>query len=271
MTRTDPLQQAARFDGVYQANEHTYGHQPSAELVRYVEQCAPGGGRGLDLAAGLGRDTLALAERGFRMTAVDVSEEGLHHLAGEARRRGLADHVTTVCQDIAAYDYPQRSLDVIVATTAFDHIAREQCLAVLPKIAAALAPTGVLYAEVHTTEDPGSPTGFGHELQAPVSETATAIAHYFEPNELLQVLATHLRIIHYEERREWDHTHGRPHVHGKAIALAVPKRAHPPYRGDHPSDRVRGIPRPAHDRLSTDLPIPPAPPSLRHDRREACS
>ena len=66
-----------------------------------------------------------------------------------------------------------------------------------------------------------------------LSETADAIAHYFEPNELLSLLGKYLRIVHYEERREWDRTHGRPHVHGKAIALAVPMNAHPPYRGDN--------------------------------------
>jgi len=231
MSRTDPQHQAARFDRVYRADDRTYGTEPSRELVRYVDQCVRGG-RGLDLAAGLGRDTLALVERGLVMTAVDVAEEGLKHLAEEARRRGLADRVTVVRQDIAAYDYPLQALDVIVATTAFDHIERAKCLFILPKIASALTSAGVLYAEVHTTEDPGSPTGFGHQLQAPVSETAGAIAHYFEPNELLHLLARHLRIVHYEERREWDQTHGRPHLHGKAIALAVPKTAHPPYRGD---------------------------------------
>ncbi len=233
MTRTDPQHQAQRFDRVYRNDDQTYGAAPSQELMRYVDQCVRGGGRALDLAAGLGRDTLALAQRGFHVTAVDVAEEGLRHLTEQARQRGLADHVAVVVQDIAAYAYPIKAFEVIVATTAFDHIERDKSRAVLPKIATALTDAGVLYAEVHTTEDPGSPTGFGHELTAPVSETADAIAHYFEPNELLSMLGKYLRIVHYEERREWDHTHGRPHVHGKAIALAVPKTAHPPYRGDH--------------------------------------
>ena len=237
MIGTDPQQQAERFDRVYHDNDQTYGAAASEELIRYVDQCVRGGGRALDLAAGLGRDTLALAQRGLHVTAVDVAEEGLWYLVEQARERGLADRVAVVVQDIAAYAYPSKAFDVIVATTAFDHIERDTCRAMLPKIAAALTDTGVLYAEVHTTEDPGSPTGFGHESQAPISETADAIAHYFEFNELLNMLAKHLRIVHYEERREWDHTHGRPHVHGKAIALAVPKSAHPPYRGDHPEQQ----------------------------------
>jgi cyclopropane fatty-acyl-phospholipid synthase-like methyltransferase len=232
MPRTDPQNQAKRFDRVYRDDGHTYGSEPSQELIRYVDQCVRHGGQALDLAAGLGRDTLALAERGLHVTAVDVSAEGLRNLAEQARERGLSDRVAVAVHDLATYPYPHQTLDVIVATTAFDHIDRERCVAVLPKIAAALAPTGVLYAEVHTTEDPGSPTGYGHTLQAPVSDTSVAIAHYFEPNELLRLLVQHLRIIHYEERREWDETHGRPHAHGKAIALAVLQNAHPPYRGD---------------------------------------
>lgn len=232
MSQTDPKHQAERFDRVYRDNDETYGEAPSQELIRFVDQCVRGG-RALDLAAGLGRDTLALAERGLHVTAVDVAEEGLLHLTQQARERGLADRVAVVVKDIVTFAYPIKAFDVIAATTAFDHIERDKSRAVLPKIAAALTDTGVLYAEVHTTEDPGSPTGFGRELNAPVSETADAIAHYFEPNELLSLLAAHLRIVHYEERREWDHTHGRPHVHGKAIAVAVPKSSHPPYRGDH--------------------------------------
>lgn len=233
MTQTNPKDQAKRFDRVYRADDQTYGTEPSRELIRYVEQCVRHGGRALDLAAGLGRDTLALAQHGLHVTAVDVAEEGLRHLEEQARERGLGDRVAVVVQDLAAFAYPIKEFEVIVATTAFDHIERDKSREVLPKIAAALTDTGVLYAEVHTTEDPGSPTGFGRELDAPVSETADAIAHYFEPNELLTMVSKHLRIVHYEERREWDHTHGQPHVHGKAIALAVPKKAHPPYRGDH--------------------------------------
>lgn len=234
MSLTDAQFQAERFDRVYRKNDHTYGDEPSLELIRFVDQCLSGGGAALDLAAGLGRDTLALAERGLHVIAVDVAEAGLRSLMEQAEKRGLADRVKTVVQDITAFEYQHKMFDAIVATTAFDHIDRASCRTILPKVAAALTDRGVLYVEVHTTEDPGSPTGFGQQLLAPVSETADAIAHYFEPNELLKLLSEQLRIVHYEERREWDHTHGQPHVHGKAIALAVPKKAHPPYRGDHP-------------------------------------
>ena len=50
-----------------------------------------------------------------------------------------------------------------------------------------------------------------------VSETAGAIAHYFEPNELLQLLAKHLRIVHYEERRERNDGHVVAQVEGVGV------------------------------------------------------
>src|SRR5262245_49323641 len=102
MARTDPEKQAERFDHVYHKNAQTYGAEPSQELVRYADQCVRRGGRALDLAAGLGRDTLALAERGLHVIAVDVAEEGLRHLAEQARQRGLENRVSIVVQDIAS-------------------------------------------------------------------------------------------------------------------------------------------------------------------------
>jgi SAM-dependent methyltransferase len=51
---------------------------------------APPSVRVLDAAAGIGTQALALAARGFRVTARDVSEGAIARLRGEARARGLA-------------------------------------------------------------------------------------------------------------------------------------------------------------------------------------
>lgn len=47
------------------------------------------GGRALDIACGRGRNALYLAELGWTVTGVDVSEEALAQLAAEATRRNL--------------------------------------------------------------------------------------------------------------------------------------------------------------------------------------
>ncbi len=50
----------------------------------------PAGGRALDVACGVGRNALFLAEQRFRVTAVDISDEALGQLRREAESRGLS-------------------------------------------------------------------------------------------------------------------------------------------------------------------------------------
>lgn len=78
-------------------------------LERLLDRlAAPPGGRLLELGAGLGRFTFPLAERGFRVTAVDLSPELLEALrereAEAAAAAGRAAAIETVCCDAAEVD-----------------------------------------------------------------------------------------------------------------------------------------------------------------------
>jgi len=222
---------AERFDKVYAKDDETYGSDPSPEIDSFVEQCVRGG-RALDLGAGLGRDSLALAKRGIEVTAVDVAEAGLQKLLESAKTAGLGKQVKTRAGDLRTMDFEPETYDVIVAATVLDHMALDDALPVLDRLARSLKSGGALYVEVHTTEDPGSPVGSGARKLAPQSETAASVVHYFRSNELLHLLAERFRVIYYEERLEWDATHGKPHEHGKAVALCVRKGSHPRYFGE---------------------------------------
>jgi hypothetical protein len=104
------------------------------------------------------------------------------------------------------------------------------------KLIDGLAPEGLLYVEVHTTDDPGSDQGAGAQSDAPVSETAGQVINYFPPGELIRwaTAAPPLRVLRYEERLEWDYTHGPEHQHGKAILVAVRGRTLPDWYGHPP-------------------------------------
>jgi 2-polyprenyl-3-methyl-5-hydroxy-6-metoxy-1,4-benzoquinol methylase len=54
---------------------------PAAEIVREFYALADRG-RALDLAAGEGRNALFLAQKGFTVEALDISETGLRRIAG---------------------------------------------------------------------------------------------------------------------------------------------------------------------------------------------
>jgi cyclopropane fatty-acyl-phospholipid synthase-like methyltransferase len=217
----------------YDRDDVAYGATPSAALNEYLLQIG-GTGQALDLGAGAGRDTIALARAGFQVTAVDLSDRGSQRILERAQSAGLAERVETAVADVRAIDLPPRSYAAIVATTVLDHIPAADALAVWQRITAALSDGGMLYVEVHTTEDPGSDQLPGSASDAPVSETASAVINYFQPNQLVRwavAADAQLRVLRYEERLEWDYTHGPEHLHGKAVLLAVRQGSYPNWYG----------------------------------------
>lgn len=231
--KTPPLPADPFFD-VYDREDPAYGLRPSTELGSYLSQC-PTSGAALDLGAGAGRDTLALARAGFRVTAVDASRRGLKQIRQRALDAGIGDRVETRHCDIRELEIPIAAYRAVVATTVLDHIPAEDADRLWPRITRAIADGGMLYVEVHTTDDPGSPCGAGAASHAPVSETAQWVVNYFPPGKLLRMAAAdpRLRVLRYEERLEWDYTHGPEHQHGKATLLAVTAEHSPPWYG-HP-------------------------------------
>lgn len=96
-------------------------------------------GRAADVACGLGRHALLLAELGFEVDALDASGVALGHVAATARERSLP--VTAVHVDLRAQPgLPRPPYAVVVVT---NYLQRE----LLPVLTAALAPGGLLAIE----------------------------------------------------------------------------------------------------------------------------
>lgn len=225
------------FFDAYNRDEIAYGLEPSAALAAYLQQI-PGGGPALDLGAGAGRDTLALAAAGYEVTSVDLSARGLDRIAERAEKMGLHENVNVQKTDVRGFTFKPNHYNAIIATTVLDHIPEADAADVWKSMCAGLAPSGFLYVQVHTTEDPGSGVAPGNTSDEPVSETAGAVVNYFPPNRLVAMAidtTANLRVLRYEERLEWDYTHGEPHQHGKAILLAVRADFHPNWFGQPPA------------------------------------
>lgn len=104
---------------------------------RFIRDAFPAGGKALDLAAGTGRHTLQLAQQGWEVTAVDFSEVAMERLG--ATTQGLK--VAAVCADLAAFEWPDASFDLIVLYYYFDR-------AIFPAIIKALNPGGLLICKL---------------------------------------------------------------------------------------------------------------------------
>jgi SAM-dependent methyltransferase len=92
-----------RWDERFARGDELHGYAPSAPLPAAVEGLTPG--LALDLACGAGRHSIFLAERGWRVIAVDGSHEGLARLSREARLRGVESLIEPHVADLEAADF----------------------------------------------------------------------------------------------------------------------------------------------------------------------
>ncbi|MEM6363381.1 MAG: class I SAM-dependent methyltransferase, partial [Planctomycetota bacterium] len=144
------------FHDAYDRDDIAYGLDPSGAITEYLRQVGLSGGNALDLGAGAGRDSLALARAGYQVKSVDMSPRGIERIIERATEIGVDDRITPVVADVREIDFPVDTYDAIIATTVLDHIPADDAETVWRQMAASLTHRGVLYVQVHTTEDPGS-------------------------------------------------------------------------------------------------------------------
>jgi thioredoxin reductase/SAM-dependent methyltransferase len=131
-----------RYDG-----RRLWSGNPNGSLVQELTGVPPG--RALDVGAGEGGDALWLAERGWRVTANDISRRALDRIAAEAQRRAVP--VTGNHADANDPDpFGSATFDLVCAQYA--SIPRTPDQRALQNILAAVAPGGTLLVVSHDSE-----------------------------------------------------------------------------------------------------------------------
>jgi len=134
-------------------------------------------GRALDLAGGVGRHAMFLAERGWDVALIDVSPTALELAKTEIGRRGL--RVSAELADLTETPLAVSSFDLVLN---FFYLERT----LFPQIAAALKTGGLLIFKTYTRDQLRLGGGPTHPM------------HLLESNELLRAFDG-LRILHYHE------------------------------------------------------------------------
>jgi trans-aconitate methyltransferase len=134
----------------YAERERIWSGRPNVALVDTVSPLAPG--RALDLGCGEGADSIWLAEQGWTVTGLDVSETAIERARAEAEHRELP--ITWVAADLSAWEPPER-FDLVSACFLHSPIefARTD---VLRRIAGSIAPGGHLLVVGHAEPPPWS-------------------------------------------------------------------------------------------------------------------
>ncbi|MBD3381559.1 MAG: methyltransferase domain-containing protein [candidate division Zixibacteria bacterium] len=205
------------FNDYYAGKEHAFGKVPNQRMREFVLK-ENIGGNALDLGCGDGRNSLFLAELGMKVIAVDQSKEGIEQLNKNALQHGLDQNVETFVDDVRNFVVPRNFFDLISAVTIFDHFPEGYLDSFLGEIHDGLKENGILFVKVHTVDDPGYNGDSGQ-----ASELSKAIQHYFDNDELNRILKDKFDILDYEEYKTTDHTHGEPHQHAFAEAVARKK------------------------------------------------
>lgn len=141
----DPVAKLQAFwNARYAGEEFVYGREPNDFVVQAVPAIPPQG-RVLCLADGEGRNSVWLAGQGFRVTAVDVAEQGVAKGRELARASGV--EIETRVADVTRFDLGVERWDAIVSI--FLHLPPKARRDLHRRAIAALAPGGVFVYEAY--------------------------------------------------------------------------------------------------------------------------
>ncbi|BBZ43544.1 class I SAM-dependent methyltransferase [Mycobacterium parmense] len=142
---------AGRFwEERYRSSAQVWSGRVNARLAEVAAELPAG--RALDLGCGEGADALWLAERGWRVTAVDVSATALHRAKDAASRRNLLDRIDFERHDLNE-TFPQGPFDLVSAQYLHSP-ARLEREGVLRRAADQVSPGGVLLIVDHGEAPP---------------------------------------------------------------------------------------------------------------------
>jgi SAM-dependent methyltransferase len=147
----DPMRlfTAEFWDQRYGATEHLWSGNPNTHLVAQVAELVPGAA--LDVGSGEGADAIWLAQQGWRVTGLDVSQVALDRAAEHAAAAGLAHRITWRHADLLAWEPGDQRYDLVSAQ--FMHLPGPARHALYGQLAEAVLPGGTLLIVGHHPDD----------------------------------------------------------------------------------------------------------------------
>ena len=171
------------YDELYRSAQSVWSGRPNRQLVVEAADLPPG--TALDAGSGEGGDALWLAERGWRVTAVDFSPVALERAAAVARARGLADRIEWRHEDLAVWTPKAGRFDLVTAH--YLHATWSDRPGMFRRLASAVAPGGTLLVVGHLLADHWG-HGEHHAHDPGVLYTAEDVASLLDPEEWRDVV-----------------------------------------------------------------------------------
>ena len=167
----------------YGERDRVWSGRVNLRLAEVAATLSPG--TALDLGCGEGGDAMWLAERGWRVVAVDISDTALERAAEDARARGLSDRIDFRQLDLSD-GLPQGTFDLVSAQFLHSTVPLERT-AIFSAAARAVRPGGLLLIVDHSGPPPwSSKLDHHHGFQSPddVVKSLELPAAEWEPAEI---------------------------------------------------------------------------------------
>jgi SAM-dependent methyltransferase len=136
----------------YGERERVWSGRVNVRLAELVEPMTPG--RALDLGCGEGADALWLAEHGWHVTAVDISQTALDRAAADVATRNLAGSIDFQRHDLTE-SFPDGVFDMVSAQFLHSTVPMDRAQ-LLRRAAESVAPGGILLVVDHGAAPPWS-------------------------------------------------------------------------------------------------------------------
>jgi SAM-dependent methyltransferase len=184
----------------YGERDRVWSGRVNVQFADVVAGLPPG--RALDLGCGEGADAVWLAERGWDVVAVDISETALGRAAEAASARGVADRIDFVQLDLSD-GFPDGTFD-LVSSQFLHSTVRLDRGKILEKAAVALRPGGLLVIVDHGSAPPWA-SKLDHHHEFPSAEEVVAgLALNEDEFERVRVDAVERQAVGPEgEQRPW--------------------------------------------------------------------
>ncbi|WP_116114949.1 SAM-dependent methyltransferase [Amycolatopsis ruanii] len=133
----------------YRSHTAVWSGRPNPQRVAEAADLPPGAA--LDIGAGEGADSCWLAGRGWRVTALDLSETALRRGAEHAAQAGVGERIEWVRADVRTWDPGDRRFDLISAQ--FLHLRNAELRELAGRLAEWVTPGGTLLLVHHDARD----------------------------------------------------------------------------------------------------------------------
>lgn len=151
MGNDTPVRGAEFWDERYRSSKRIWSGNPNPQLVAEVEGMTPG--RALDVGCGEGADVIWLAQRGWEVVGMDISQVALDRAAAHAREKApdAAGRITWQQADLIQTAPPPDSFDLV--SVQFMHLPSAPRTTMFRGLAAAVKAGGTLLIVAHHPSD----------------------------------------------------------------------------------------------------------------------